>query len=219
MTDCVTIGDATLYLGDAREVLPEIGRVDALITDPPYGIEFKPKHGQLLYADDTENFRKVVLPAIREAIALAKRSAIFSGKTRLHEYPAPADIGGVFCPNGAGAHVWGWTCLHPVLFYGRRPTRERYPSTVRIAHPGLRATGERKDNDHPCPKPIAFMDWLVRLASKEGEMVLDPFMGSGTTGVACMQLDRRFIGIEIERRFFNIACRRLEAAQQQAEAA
>lgn len=67
-------------------------------------------------------------------------------------------------------------------------------------------------NGHPCPKPLGWMTWLVELASNPWEIVLDPFMGSGTTGVACVKLGRRFIGIEIEPKYFDIACKRIEAA-------
>jgi len=138
LTEKVTMGTATLYLGDAREVLPRLRSADALITDPPYGVNFKrktTKHTSNVvdfpYHDTEQNFRDVVLPIARQAIGLAKRAAIFSGKARLQEYPAAADIGGVFCPNGAGMGQWGWTCLHPVLFYGTRPKTQAYPSMVR----------------------------------------------------------------------------------------
>ena len=68
---------------------------------------------------------------------------------------------------------------------------------------------------HPCPKPESFMRWMVGKASLPDETVLDPFMGSGTTGVACMNLGRRFIGIEIEPKYFDIACERIERAYAQ----
>ena len=69
--------------------------------------------------------------------------------------------------------------------------------------------------NHPCPKPESFMRWMVGKASLPDETVLDPFMGSGTTGVACMNLGRSFIGIEREPKYFDIACRRIEDAQRQ----
>ena len=72
-------------------------------------------------------------------------------------------------------------------------------------------------NGHPCPKPLGFMERLIERATLDGETVLDPFMGSGTTGVACARLGRRFIGVEIEPRYFDIACRRIEDAQRQGD--
>ena len=68
---------------------------------------------------------------------------------------------------------------------------------------------------HPSPKPVVVMDWLVREVSREGDTILDPFMGSGTTGVACVKLGRKFIGIEIDEGYFDIACSRIEKAYAQ----
>ncbi len=70
-------------------------------------------------------------------------------------------------------------------------------------------------NDHPCPKPLSWMEWLCDRASLPGDTIADPFMGSGTTGVACANLERKFIGIEIEPKYFDIACERIEAAYAQ----
>ena len=222
----VEIGAATLYLGDCLEVLPLLAPVDALVTDPPYGVGFKGKKTKetlnrpdLVYCDNEEYFRTTVLPAIRDAISKADRAAIFCGIRRLLEYPEPADMGAIICPNGAGRSRWGFGGFHPILFYGTSPYQARglgsRPTCTVIYHPGMHVTKEAIGNDHPCPKPVAFMAWVVNTASLPGDTVLDPFMGSGTTCVACMNLDRRFIGIEIEPRYFDIACRRIEQAQKQ----
>jgi predicted RNA methylase len=194
----------TLYLGDCRSILPTVGNVDAVVTDPPYG---------------EENFRSVVLPAVDIAISVADRAAIFTGTRRLNEYPPPRDIGGITCPNGGGRSAWGFGCYHPVAFYGSSPYMQaglgaRRTATV-IYHPGMHVTGENVGNDHPCPKPIAFMEWLIALAALPGHTILDPFMGSGTTGVAAVKLGRKFTGIEIEPKYFDIACRRISEALKQ----
>jgi DNA modification methylase len=68
---------------------------------------------------------------------------------------------------------------------------------------------------HPCPKPLKFVKWLIKKGSKEGDTILDPFMGSGTTGVACVQTGRNFIGCEIDPGYFKIAEKRIHDAQQQ----
>ena len=73
----------------------------------------------------------------------------------------------------------------------------------------------REDEQHPTRKPVQLMNYLVRLSVRPGGIAVDPFMGSGTTGVACMNLGRKFIGIEIERRYFDIACERISRAQAQ----
>lgn len=223
------IGSATMYLGDCREwmgALPPCFRVDATITDPPYGVSFLGKvtkhtinRPNTVYDDSPENFASVVLPGVIQAIQISTRAAIFCGTRRLQEYPLASDIGGIVCPNGGGRSSWGFGCYHPVLFYGKNPYiaagMGARPTAAAMYHPGMHVTGEN-DNEHPCPKPIAFMEWAVGAASLPGEMVYDPFMGSGTTGVACMNLGRKFVGIEIEPRYFDIACRRIEDAQRQA---
>lgn len=222
------IGNATLYLGDNSAwfaELPDCFRVDAMITDPPYGVGFKgkvTKHTtnthKTVYEDSETNFLERVLPAISDGIHRSARAAVFCGTRRLQDYPRARDIGGIVCPNGGGMSSWGFGCYHPVLFYGSSPYLSKglgaRPTATSMYHPGMHVTGEN-DNEHPCPKPIAFMEWAVELASLSDETVLDPFMGSGTTGCACMELGRKFIGIEIEPRYFQIACERIEASQRQ----
>ena len=227
MSRVETIGNATLYLGDCREILPTLGRFDAIVTDPPYGVGFTGKvtkhtnsSGGEAYLDTEENFRGVILPAISAALDVADRAAIFTGTRRLDEYPKAKDIGGITCPNGGGRSSWGFGCHHPVLFYGTSPYMQTgqgaRPTATVMYHPGMHVTGENKI-DHPCPKPIAFMLWLVDTASLPAQAVLDPFMGSGTTGVACLSLGRKFTGIEIEPKYFDIACRRIEEATRQGD--
>jgi site-specific DNA-methyltransferase (adenine-specific) len=221
----VTIGDATLYLGDALQILPTLGKVDAVITDPPYGVGFLGKvtkhttnRPDLLYDDTPENFENIVIPAIELAISNATCAAVFTGTRRLQEYPKAKDIGGIICPNGGGRSSWGFGCFHPIAFYGPSPYIAKgmgaRPTATVMYHPGMHVTGEN-DNAHPCPKPIAFMNWALGVASFPGETILDPFMGSGTTGVACANLGRKFIGIEIEPKYFDIACERIENAYRQ----
>jgi site-specific DNA-methyltransferase (adenine-specific) len=213
----------TLYLGDCRDVLPTLPKVDVLVTDPPYGVEFSgtkwdklgkqrsKRNGSETYVDDEENFRKVILPAVSLALTRADRAAIFSGVRRITEYPQPKDIGGIIYPYSVGRSSWGFSCYNPVLFYGISPYYKlgqigRQP-TVFLTY----SAGEIIEVDHPCPKPIKFMMWLVQTASLENEIVLDPFMGSGTTGIAAIALGRKFIGIELEPKYFDIACKRIDA--------
>lgn len=212
----------TLYCGDCREILPTLGKVDAVVTDPPYGVGFSGKvtkhtnnSGGESYLDSEENFREAVLPAIALALTKADRAAIFTGVRRLTEYPQPRDIGGIICPNGGGRSPWGFGCYNPVALYGPSPYLQAglgsRPTATVIYHPGMHVTGEDQTG-HPCPKPIAFMLWLVEMATLRAHAILDPFMGSGTTGVAAVKLGRKFIGIEIEPKYFDIACKRIQAA-------
>lgn len=214
-----------LYRGDCREIMadmPPCFRVDAVVTDPPYGIGFTGKttkhtdnRGRDTYLDTPENFFDVVLPGVKSALSKADRAAVFSGITRLADYPLPSDIGGITCPNGGGRSSWGFGCYHPILYYGTSPYLAKglgsRPTATSMYHPGMHVTGEA-DIGHPCPKPIAFMLWAVQTATLPGQSILDPFMGSGTTGVAAVKLGRKFIGIEIEPKYFDIACRRVQTA-------
>ena len=101
-----------------------------------------------------------------------------------------------------------------VLFYGTDP-HARSKGWMASSVEGRSGMEKGLRTHHPCPKPESFMRWMVGKASLEGETVLDPFMGSGTTGVSCANLARSFIGIEIEPAYFDIACRRIEDAQRQ----
>ena len=214
-------GAVTLYCGDCREILPTLGRVDAVVADPPYGVELTErvtKHTKRAatktYQDDGEFIRNEIIPRIKLAIALAPVSAVTSGIRWLHEYPPATDIGTVFFANGAGRSPFGFNCNNPILYYGKCPYLAKgkgsRPNSVSATH------WFSEDVDHPCPKPVKMMEWLIARVSDEREQtILDPFMGSGTTGVAAVKLGRRFIGIEIEPKYFDIACRRIEEATRQ----
>lgn len=221
---CEVIGDCTLWLADCRDVLANIA-ADVLICDPPYGVEF---HGKVTkythnrptttYADTPAYFEMCVLPAITQALTVVQRGAIFCGVRQLYAYPPPHDIGGIICPNGGGRSPWGFGCYNPVLFYGRSPYMAAglggRPTATSMYHPGMHVTGEASIK-HPCPKPLAFMEWAIHTASLPGETVVDIFAGSGTTGVACVKMGRRFIGVEIDEAYWAESCRRIEAAYRQ----
>lgn len=218
------IGNAELWLGDCREVLPMLSKVDAVITDPPYGLNLGDhagasdarvrhlaKHGYEGYADTAENFRAVVVPAIESALAMADRGMVFSSAPMAWALPAPATIGGVHLPSSVGRTPWGFTSWSLCLMYGRAPdlNKGHKPTWIRSTEKAP------SDVDHPTVKPLSWMEWAVALGSRAGETVLDPFMGSGTTGVACAIHGRAFVGIEVNPRYFNLACSRIEDAQRQ----
>jgi len=214
----VIIGDATLYLGDCRDVLPTLGKVDAVVTDPPYGVGYegsKTKHGKNGFAyasfDDTpEAIEVICVPAIRQAMALARSGVMTPGRANAHLYDVPRAMGAIFYPSGANAGPWGFVCSQPLFYYGKCP----YLANGMGSRPDGFSTTESTDRTvkHPCPKPLGTIKWMVARVSFEEETILDPFMGSGTTGVACAKMGRKFIGIEIEPKYFDIACRRIEAA-------
>ncbi len=194
----------TLYCGDSRELLPSV-QADCLLTDPPYNVAFAgkaTKHTTIKSGGYTTPDSAVGPIVVRMALPMVKRGAVFPGTRTLFAYPEPADIGCVYCPSGAGIGRWGFTCFHPILFYGSRPNTVLTPSSIQSF-----ATAD--GYDHPCPKPMEWLTWLIRKVANTGETVLDPFAGSGTTLRAAKDAGLRAIGIEIEERYCEIAAQRL----------
>jgi predicted RNA methylase len=219
MTPPVVIGDCTLYRGDCLDVLRALpaGSVGAVVTDPPYGVKLKKrttKHtvrkASTNYQDTPEFVVSEVIPRVKAWLEFVGRGCLTPGNRCLQQYPPAADIGGVFQPNGAGCAVWGFICFHPVLFYGRCPYLAHgmgsRPNATRATH------WLSEQVDHPCPKPVAFMRWMVERCTLPGETVVDPFAGSFTTAVACIQTGRKFIGCELSPEYFEIGRKRVEAA-------
>jgi site-specific DNA-methyltransferase (adenine-specific) len=213
----------TLYNADCREVLPTLGKVDACITDPPYGIlayglrDFRGgRHGLGItqyrsYSDTYENFVKEIVPRLNAALDIADRGGVFTGP-HIVEQRKPNALGGVYCAAATGRNEWGFKNFLPVLLYGKAPDLNLGAKTP-TAITSTSTVGD--DFNHPCPKPLRWMEWLVTLVSRKRETILDPFMGSGTTGVAAVKLGRKFIGIEIEEKYYNIAVRRISDALKQ----
>ena len=207
------IGDCRLILGDCREVLPTLGKVDAVVTDPPYGVGFNGKNyaesdgGYGSYDDTPKNIVDIIIPTVNECRKLSSRVVLTPGIRNLFRYPQPDHVGAIYYPAGAGMNSWGFTCWQPVLYYGKDPYggKGSRPDS-------FESSESAEKNGHPCPKPIGQMRKMVARATLIGETILDPFMGSGTTGVACVKLGRKFIGIEIEPKYFDIARRRIEDA-------
>ncbi len=213
-------GTVQLYLGDCLEVLPTLapGSVDAVVTDPPYGVEFAGKRRKAAaagmvttggYRDDMGHASKIVTFAIEYAKGSCLCAAAFVGNELLFKIPCPDSIGGVFSPSSQCVDRWGFVTHHQVAFYGRDPFRigrigGSCPNSTAIKTEQVVGVG------HPCAKPVSWMSWLVRRASKPEWLILDPFMGSGTTGVAAVRLGRRFIGVEIDPDYFEIAKRRIQ---------
>jgi len=216
----VEIGPHVLYCEDAEFILPTLGRFDACVTDPPYGLDLGVnsdkrqghglgRDGYASYQDTLDNFLGVVVPVLRASLGISERGAVFCNHN-LHALPKPDAIGGVYIPAAVGRHCWGFNSFAPIAYYGKAPGLQNgsRPSAIlsnEMARP----------NGHPCPKPLGWMKWLLSHASIQGETILDPFMGSGTTGVACVRMGRIFTGIERELKYFDIACRRIEEAMKQ----
>ena len=232
------IGDAVLYLGDCRDVLPTLGRVDAVVTDPPYSVSvagsfnISPKgtrrfdffHGD----DDWIAMNEIVKIAIARSLLLTPTSvAVWCGHRQIGFLVEDLEDAGYStrmlfwrkkcpAPMPPGA---GWATAVETCVYGYRPKRfwggGQYD--FNIFEIDNYRYGQPDKVNHPTQKPLQLMIWQIEKIAAPGSLVLDPFMGSGTTGVACARLGRNFIGIEIHEPYFDIACRRIEQAYRQAD--
>ena len=195
----------TLIHGDCLEVMKKIpdNSIDLVLTDPPYGVGYTYNS----YNDTKEELKRLINGFMPEVLRVAKRVAITCGNGNQHLYPAPDWTLAWVITAGAGQNKWGFTCWQPILVYGKDP----YRANRMGARPDIICSNERSEkNGHACPKPIGmWTDLLKRLSVKETDTVLDPFMGSGTTGVACKNLCRNFIGIELDKDYFEIAKKRI----------
>ncbi|MHC2867927.1 site-specific DNA-methyltransferase (adenine-specific) [Bradyrhizobium diazoefficiens] len=210
MTKVETIAEGvTLYLGDCREILPTLGKVDAVVTDPPYGIAGKWQGGKghgWGKADAKKTIRNEwdanpADPALLKSLTSMAREVVVWGANHFELSPSRAWL------------VWRKE-INPALTLGDAElawTNLDRPIRV-FDHPRSKLTGNLVP-EHPTQKPLDLMKWCIHPLI--GRTILDPFMGSGTTGVAAVSLGRKFIGIEVEPTYFDIACRRIEAATKQ----
>lgn len=214
----VVIGNCVLYNEDCAFILPTLGRVDAVVTDPPYGIgeaganqiKKQPWRGKLAPSRDygvDEWDDQPVSPELMDAMrAKAKWQIIFGG----NYYALPPTKCWLVWDKINGENDFAdcelaWTNLPGAI------RRLRF-----MWHGMIRAHGEPR-GDHPTQKPIGVMKWCIEHLPEGCQTILDPFMGSGTTGVAAVKMGKKFIGIERERKYFDIACRRIEAAYAQGD--
>lgn len=205
----------TIYHGDCREILPHLPKVDLVLTDPPYGINLKGKStkhtekdgkGYLSFDDSELNYEKYILPILILLISSFSRLVITPGNKNERKLPEPNNKGVIFYPSGAGMNPWGFGCHQSIFYYGKDPFLAK---GLGSRPDGFLTTEAAEKNGHPCPKPLGTMKWLVNRASFEGETILDPFMGSGTTLRAAKDLGRKAIGIELEEKYCEIAVKRL----------
>lgn len=205
--------NCTIYHGDCREILSELPNVDLVLTDPPYGIDgSKGNSGRKdkttysgKFPDTPEFIKSVVVPVISHYTDSGHRVIVTPGCRCFTFYPQPSAVGAMWTPASASFSTWGAITTQPIFFYGKDPRQGKRGVT-----PNGRQCNERAPNNgHPCPKPIRFWTWLADKGSLLGEMILDPFMGSGTTLRAAKDLQRKAIGIELEEKYCEIAAKRL----------
>lgn len=191
------IGDATLYLGDCMDILPTLGKVDAVITDPPYGINAnKQTLGKGKKTFERGSDWDASVPDVAVFLDVAPLVCLWGGNYFSNQLPTTNDWLIWHKKNDGRSFS---ECEMAWTNFGRQ--------TRHLSH---HWSGEEKE--HPTQKPLPVMEWCIQQAG-DCLVVLDPFMGSGTTGVAAVQMGRQFIGIEREPKYFDIACKRIEEAQ------
>ncbi len=211
----VVIGNATLYLGDCREILPTLPKVDAVVTDPPYGISHEAKaiagqeatwQGTQIANDSDVGVRDSALSGFENVIAFGawRRPPLEGAHTAFVWDKGPA-------AGGMNFHAKWRNCWE--LGFVRGTAWNDGPMELGIITGHWIPTWQSLGKEHPHQKPVSLMERLI--GKTNGAVILDPFMGSGTTGVACMNLGKKFIGIEIEPKYFDIACERIDQAQRQ----
>lgn len=195
-----TIGDCKLILGDSREALDVVGPIEAIVTDPPYGLGKRMQGGTWGAQDHNSGFLRWDLDAPNDVV------------DRLIALDVPTIIWGGNYFQVPPSRCWlNWDKVNAV------PTMADFEQTWtnldRPAKRKLLPVG-RVEFGHPTQKPLALMEWCLGFVPGRG-VVLDPFMGSGTTGVACINAGRPFVGIEREPEYFETACKRIAEAYTQ----
>jgi site-specific DNA-methyltransferase (adenine-specific) len=204
----------TMYHGDCREIVPTLGQFDLLLTDPPYGInggrggtsKERNKGAYTDYFEDTpENIRDCVVPVINKCLFICKRGILTPGNRCFSLYPQPDSFGCFYQPAAVGMQSWGNCDAQPIFYYGKSVMAGK-----NMGRPCSFTLTERPScKSHPCSKPIKAWSKLVELHTESDHIILDPFAGSGTTGVAAKLLNRKCTLIEKEEKYCEIAARRL----------
>jgi len=197
-------GTVVLYNADCLEILPKLpdGCVDAVVTDPPYGVGFKYES----HDDTNDGYMEWCNQWFAKCRLVSEVVAVSCGISNLTEWPKPTWVMCWHKPASMGRCAVGFNNWEPLLVYGKTRAGQVLDVFRACITPDESLAG------HPCPKPLGWGIGAVERISKKRDTVCDPFTGSGTTGVACVRLGRRFIGIELERKYFDIACARIQRA-------
>lgn len=207
-----------IYHCDARNILSLMSKIDLVLTDPPYGIGFK----YIQYEDTPKNLMSLIENIIPLCIQKSVRTAIFCGVQNVQIYPVCDWIHAWSWDTTATFGKFGYNQWQPVLLYGEDVKGFGSINGVlksdRLALTGGSKIGflsEQKKGLHPCPKPINVIMYYINRLSMEGDLVFDPFGGSGTTAVACERMSRRWIITEIVEEYCEIAAKRIENEMKQ----
>jgi len=200
-----------LILGNCIEEMEKMPpkSIDLILTDPPYGVNLKYDK----YDDTEQNWYSLMEKFIPLAQRVSKMVICPSCQIKrlgwfYTRFPPDWLIcwykGSTGCVSYIGFNDW-----EALLVYGRTRNRLYMHDFLKVFN------NEKKGNyGHPCPKPLAWAEWIIERATRENEIVLDPFCGSGTVGVACKKLNRRFIGIDISEDYLEITLNRINTVQE-----
>jgi DNA modification methylase len=219
MNPPITIGPCQLYLGDCLEILPTLQGVDAVVTDPPYEISA---------AGGGIGGKRQYLSDIKGHLDGGFEIGVLSGFGSWTCFCAKASLVGLIQQAELQKLRWQlitWNKTNPTPLCNRN----YLPDTEYIVHAFTKLPEcdyrdksrwilgpvEQNEIDHPTVKPLYVMERLMQTACAADQTILDPYMGSGTTGIACIRTGRRFIGIEIDENYFRIACDRIARELQQ----
>lgn len=206
------IGNCELYLGDCRGILPSLSDIDAVVTDPPYGIQ-----------NHNPDRRKAVRKSRSNLTAASNAYEIIGDDgpfdpSHLLNFPVCVLWGANnfvnILPPSRQWFIWdkrcgatsddqsdceiGWSSFNGPA----RVFSHKWRGMIKDSEKGEKRL-------HPTQKPVALMEWCIKSVRKKPGVILDPYMGSGTTGLAARKLGHRFVGIEIDAKFFDVACRRI----------
>ena len=234
--ELVQIGDASLYRGDCREVLAAVRSVDVVVTDPPYEVtpgsvrhytNNSMQNGWMADSYPVNSSRMFEVPAFEDWMGVvfescaADADAYFMSNDKVMSdmREAAQAAGWKFHnllvwqkPVGIPNRWYFKDCEFALYMWRGKAKTIRQPSS-----PQTFRCGHVRDRRHVSQKPVELIAHYVTNSSDPGDLVLDPFMGVGTTGVACARFGRRFVGIEIDADYFRIACERIEAAYDQGD--
>jgi len=212
MSRVEVIGNATLYLGDCRETVDVIGSVPVVaVTDPPYGIAHSSNYGASWQGTQIANDQDT---SIRDEILARYDNVAAFGSWKAPMLPGAKgclvwDKGPAF---GMGDLSFPWKGSFEFIYIKGRAWSGRRDEGVIKGH--VEVSWESRGRCHPHQKPVSLMRHIIAKTEQQS-VIFDPFMGSGTTGIAALAENRAFIGCEVDERYFDIACKRIEDAQRQ----
>lgn len=203
MTPYYQRGDITIYCGDCREIIPSLGKVDAVITDPPYGVGFK----YASHDDSRDGYEDWCREWFSKLEVMSACILMSCGAVNVPMWATIKPFNWQIAwlkPAAMGRSPVGFCNWEPMLLWGKTKQSGAVDCFKACIIPDESLSG------HPCPKPV---DWginSVNCVTVYGQTILDPFLGSGTTAVACIRTGRKCIGIEIEEKYCEIAAKRCD---------